>query len=83
MRPPICDICGKRFRPDEGKLIYFVRRPSDEKWHKEMQRSHKVGHPPEAAWFCDKHYKRALELQHLTIDKAFEILREEFKDDFY
>ncbi|MHA1277427.1 MAG: hypothetical protein ACTSQI_20325 [Candidatus Helarchaeota archaeon] len=79
MRPPICAICGKRFDPSKGKLIYFMRRPSDEEWHKTMKEKHLVGHPPEAEWFCENHYKRALELQHLTIDKAFEILEQEFQ----
>ncbi|MHA1266826.1 MAG: hypothetical protein ACTSRS_16435 [Candidatus Helarchaeota archaeon] len=79
MKPPICAICGRRFNPRKGKLIYFVRRPSDEEWHKKMEESDMVGHPPEAEWFCEKHYQRAAELQNLTIDKAFEILEKEFK----
>ncbi|MHA1341959.1 MAG: hypothetical protein ACTSRZ_19000 [Promethearchaeota archaeon] len=81
MKPPICEICGERFHPPQGKLIYFTKRPSDEEWHIKMKEKGMVGHPPEAAWFCDKHCKRAAELQHLTIDKAFQILREEFKED--
>lgn len=82
MRPPECGICGRDFPPDEGGLVYFKRRPRDEAWHQRMKEIGGVGHPPEAEWYCGKHYPRARELAHLTRDAAYAILKEEFKDDF-
>ena len=76
MRPPVCYVCGKDFRDeDEGGLVYFKKRPSDEEWIKEMEEQNMVGHPPYAEWFCAKHYDSAKKLEHLTIDKALEILK--------
>ena len=40
-----------------------------------MEKEGMVGHPPFADWFCEKHYKRALELKDLTIDKAMKQLK--------
>jgi hypothetical protein len=78
MRPPICGICDKDFRDvdmDEGGLIYFKKRPSDEEWDRKMEETGMVGHPPYAEWFCKDHYAKAKELEHLTIDEAMKILR--------
>ncbi|MHA1754207.1 MAG: hypothetical protein ACTSYR_01675 [Candidatus Odinarchaeia archaeon] len=78
MRSPECAICGKG---GTCKLVYFKLRPQDEEWYKKMEEIGGVGHPPEAEWFCEKHYKRAVELKNLTIDEAFKILLKEFKKD--
>jgi hypothetical protein len=76
MKPPICRLCGKDFRDDdEGGLIYFKKRPSDEEWGKEMAAKHWVGHPPYADWFCNDHFSKAKELENLTIDIAMQKLK--------
>ena len=74
MKPPICCICHKRLDNDEGGLIYFKKRLSDQKWDKRMEESGMVGHPPYAEWFCGEHYAKAKELKDLTIGKALKIL---------
>ena len=75
MRPPICCICDKKIVDlDEGGLIYFKKRPSDIEWERRMEKIGGVGHPPYAEWFCKKHYNKANELKHLSIDKALNIL---------
>jgi hypothetical protein len=77
MKPPICRVCGKNFSADdEGDLIYFKKRPKDIEWDEMMKREPgMVGHPPYADWFCNKHFTKAKELEHLTIDKAIVILK--------
>ena len=75
MKPPVCCICNKRLDyPDEGGLIYFKKRAADKEWEEGMERKGMVGHPPFAEWFCGAHYKKALELKDLTIDKAMKQL---------
>ncbi|GAB4314975.1 MAG: hypothetical protein Kow0069_16600 [Promethearchaeota archaeon] len=79
VKPPICAICGERFDPSQGALIYFRRTAADEEWHERRRREPGfVGHPPEAEWFCGKHARRASELSNLTIGEAFGVLRREF-----
>ncbi|MHA1301049.1 MAG: hypothetical protein ACTSO9_16635 [Candidatus Helarchaeota archaeon] len=82
MRPPECAICNKNFDPsgEECGLIYFKRRVSDEEWDKRMEEKGMVGHPPYAEWFCPKHYKKAKELQNLTIDEAMPKIRAFYQD---
>ena len=76
MKPPVCCICDKRLDyPDEGGLIYFKKRGSDKEWVERMEKEGMVGHPPFAEWFCASHYKKALELKDLTIDKAMKQLQ--------
>jgi len=76
MRPPICCICDKRLDSlNDGGLIYFKKRVSDRQWEVRMEKEGMVGHPPFADWFCEEHYKRALELKELTIDKAMKQLK--------
>jgi hypothetical protein len=80
LRPPYCVICDKDFRDsEEGGLIYFKKRPSDEEWVKTMEEKNMVGHPPYAEWFCGKHYESAKALEHFTIDEALKILKKEFE----
>lgn len=77
MKPPICRICDKSLEGnDDGGLIYFKKRPSDIEWEKRMEEIGGVGHPPNAEWFCKKHYDKAKELKEMTIDKALKILFE-------
>jgi hypothetical protein len=79
MKPPICAICMVKFDPiNTGGLIHFKLRQSDKEWRERMDKIHGTGHPPESAWFCEKHFPRAKELSDLTIDKAFQQLREDF-----
>lgn len=77
MKPPNCAICGKDC--ENGKLIYFKLRPSDKEWHDRMKRINGVGHPPEAAWFCEDHCENASKLSDLTIDKAMKELKKSKK----
>jgi hypothetical protein len=80
MRPPECAICGKDFDLDSGGgLVHFKKRFSDRVWERKMNRTDSIGHPPYAEWFCGEHYEKAKELSDLTIDKAMEQLRKEFK----
>ncbi len=75
VRPPICEICDKDLTvKDEGGLIYFKKRPSDRQWEERMENIGGVGHPPYAEWFCEEHYNNALQLKHLTLDKALKLL---------
>ncbi|MFX1312562.1 MAG: hypothetical protein ACFFHD_08125 [Promethearchaeota archaeon] len=75
MKPPICCICDEKLKDmNKGGLIYFKKRPSDIEWEKHMEKIHGIGHPPYAEWFCKKHYDKARELKHLTIDKVLKIL---------
>ena len=60
---------------NNGGLIYFKKRPTDIEWEKHMEKIKGVGHPPHAEWFCKKHYDKASELKHLSIDEALKILR--------
>lgn len=77
MKPPICAICNIKFDPiNSGGLVYFTRRPSDEEWHQKMEAIKGKGHPPESAWFCEKHYPLAHELSHLTIDIALREIKQ-------
>jgi hypothetical protein len=75
MKPPICRICDKTLEgADDGGLIYFKKRPSDIEWEKRMEEIRGVGHPPNAEWFCSRHYNKANELKSLTIDQALKKL---------
>lgn len=78
MRPPICRICDNKLTDmNDGGLIYFKKRPSDLEWEKRIEEIGGVGHPPYAEWFCKKHFEKANELKHLTINKVLEILTSE------
>ncbi|MCG3216040.1 MAG: hypothetical protein KAS63_04960 [Candidatus Heimdallarchaeota archaeon] len=79
MKPPLCVICYKEFLDsDEGGLVYFKKRNSDERWEKMMSEEDLIGHPPYADWFCEKHYTAAKELQNLPLNEAVKILNERF-----
>lgn len=66
VKPPICQVCHVRFRPDEGGLVEFAMRPSDRAW----QARRVKGHPPWKAWYCRDHLEAARARSHLTIDAA-------------
>lgn len=72
MRPPICDICKKRFSPSSKKsgLIQFLL--TDEEKEKMQQRKAKriIGHPIGRKWFCEIHYPVAVNFKHLHWSEA-------------
>ncbi|MBY8999563.1 MAG: hypothetical protein KGD64_01485 [Candidatus Heimdallarchaeota archaeon] len=79
MKPPMCALCYKEFLDtDEGGLVYFEKRSSDERWISVMKEEGMQGHPPFAEWFCAEHYEAAIELKKLTIDEAMNILKEKY-----
>ncbi len=78
MMPPECCICHKDFPPNEGGLIYFTEDEQDTKFNERFKESGFVGHPSNAFWFCEKHYKKAKELSSLTRKEAFKILKSLF-----
>ncbi|PKQ26480.1 MAG: hypothetical protein CVT64_05245 [Actinobacteria bacterium HGW-Actinobacteria-4] len=55
MRPPHCDVCGADATSGGGGLVSFKPTTSDALWHQRAARGEIVGHPPNAAWLCDKH----------------------------
>ncbi len=74
MMPPICCICDEDFEPDVGGLIYFTEEENDKIANKRLSQPGYVGHPPNAFWFCEKHYPEAKKLSHLTKTEAFNTL---------
>ncbi|MEZ4825287.1 MAG: hypothetical protein R3C61_03190 [Bacteroidia bacterium] len=72
MKPPICVVCGNDFGTDanNGRLVYFVRTPEDITWYERADQEGFTGHPPNAAWFCELHYNKAVTLTHLTLEEA-------------
>ncbi len=74
MMPPLCCICHEDFESNEGRLIYFVETEDDKIANKRLRQPGFVGHPPNAFWFCAKHYPAAKELSNLTKTEAFKIL---------
>ena len=76
MRPPICEICDRDFNPDkEGGLLYFKETPEGRAFEKQVREEGIVGHPPDAGWFCGKHYDEAEKLLHLTFSEVIRILQ--------
>ena len=75
MMPPLCCICNKDFGPNEGGLIYFTEDEDDKIANERLSQPGFVGHPPNAFWFCGKHYPAAKELSNLTKKEAFKILK--------
>ncbi|MEN8123284.1 MAG: hypothetical protein ABFS35_23305 [Bacteroidota bacterium] len=76
MMPPICCICNKDLKPDEGGLIYFIEDTDDIITNERLSQPGFEGHPSNAFWFCEKHYPAAKELSHLTKKEAFIILED-------
>ena len=79
MKPPVCEICFKRFNPqEEGGVVNFTKRKSDVEWDKKDI----IEHPPYAEWFCGEHFAYAEKLSELTIDKAMVKIKEKFASDY-
>ena len=77
MRPPICEICDTEFDFHlKGGLLYFKETPEGKEFDRRVEEEAITGHPPDAGWFCSKHYSQAEELVHLTIQEAISIIRE-------
>lgn len=72
MRPPECWVCGRGFEPsrDGGDLVEFRSRPEDRHLLEEHGGGERVGHPPNAEWFCARHLVGAQRLRELTLPDA-------------
>lgn len=73
MRPPMCDICDKRFDPfsdSEGGLVTFKVGEEDKEQLARLAQPGFVGHPPNQDWYCADHIQMANALSHLTIREA-------------
>lgn len=80
MRPPICDVCRKRFGPTEGGLVRC--RATDAGRAFDLRRRTErgfVGHPPDAGWFCGAHVEAARSHAELTLAEVVALLRAETK----
>ena len=80
MKPPICEICYRKFNPDEeGGLIFFKQTEKGKEFDRRVREEGITGHPPDAAWFCGLHSEEAKKLAHVTIDEAMKSLRKKFE----
>ena len=76
MRPPICEICDLEFNHHlEGGLLYFKETPEGLEFNRRVEEEAIASHPPDAGWFCSKHYSQAIQLQHLTLREAIKKMR--------
>jgi GrpB-like predicted nucleotidyltransferase (UPF0157 family) len=67
MRPPICNVCHKRFSPStDAGLIHFTELTSDKEANERFKQPGFVGHKRGHEWFCAAHYADALAHKHLT-----------------
>lgn len=77
MKPPICEVCHKRFGPDEGGLVRCrttdAGRAFDER---RRARPGFVGHPPDTGWFCGAHVEGARQHADRTLGEVVALLRE-------
>ena len=78
MKPPICSICHEKCFSN-GKLIYFKESETDKISNAKFKRKGFVGHPKNAVWFCEEHYKIAKEHKHLTKFEAITLIKENLK----
>ena len=77
MKPPICEVCGEDFGPEEGGLVEFERTPSDMAWYQRAELEEGfVGHPPNVAWFCGEHIEGARRLEDGPLSDALQKLAE-------
>ena len=77
MRPPICEICDQAFEiHHEGGLLYFKGSPEGIEFNRRVEEEAITGHPPNAGWFCGKHYNRAKNLVNLTLQEAISEIRD-------
>jgi hypothetical protein len=76
MRPPICEVCDQDFPFDvEGGLLYFKETPEGREFDRRVREEAVTGHPPDAGWFCGKHYIQAKKLTHLTLSEAIQKIK--------
>ena len=79
MKPPICEICLRRFNhAEEGGTISFKKTKSNLKWEKRVKKKGIVEHPPYMEWFCGEHFDAAKKLEHLHRHEALEELKNLF-----
>jgi hypothetical protein len=78
MMPPNCSICREDCFED-GKLVYFAETEEDKIGNERLRQPGFTGHPPNAFWFCGKHFEEAAKLENLTKYEAFKVLKEVFK----
>lgn len=75
MRPPVCAICEKGFRPGRGEaggqLVEFADY--------EPAAPCRVGHPRGLVWVCEEHRISAERMSHLDAGKAIGLLRRWFR----
>ena len=68
MRPPQCDVCGRKFDPkDGGGLVYFAD-------HESLPPG-MTGHPKGVEWYCPRHYAAAEALKAMGYAEANRALR--------
>lgn len=67
MRPPICDLCGKRFDASDGGLVRFADY--------EPLPNGRVGHPKGVLWFCPRHIAAAEKRSEQPSTAAIESMR--------
>jgi len=78
MRPPICEICDSEFLFDHSSgLLYFKVTPEGREFDRRVREEGITGHPPDAGWFCEEHYEKAVKLTHLTLSEALKTIREQ------
>ncbi len=83
MKPPMCELCSSGFDlsdPELGDLLYFKKTASDKAWYKKAEEPGFVGHPPNAAWFCGDHIKKAKELLDFPLGEALQQMRSELSE---
>jgi len=74
--PPICYICSERFFPDVNNgLIYFASDNETEIFKERVEKEHIIGHPPNAFWFCSKHFDTAKTFSHLSKAEALPLIK--------
>ncbi len=67
MKPPICDVCGRRFDTDDGGgLVYFQDAKS--------LPDGMTGHPDAVEWYCKRHYDAAYALRESTYAEAMQAM---------
>ncbi len=79
MKPPICEICYKRFSRG-GSLIRFKETKEDKAKNQQFKQKGFVGHPSNAVWFCEEHVIFARQYSYLEKQEAFKLIREDIKN---
>ncbi len=83
MKPPICTICNKRFKPSEKQgLIRFKLSEKDKEFNKKFEEKGFVGHKAGEDWFCETHYKVALKYKHLSLTEAYKQIKKDIQNSY-